>query len=132
MNKPKIITIPNHVDERGELCFLEVANIIDFDIKRVYYITNIPRSAERGHHAHKKLRQLMIAIGGNLNIELDDGKQKYNFLLSSPNQALYVPAGYWRVLKFNDKNASCFVLASEGYDEGDYIRNYDEFLQWSK
>ena len=129
MNKPRIITIPNHIDSRGEICFLEIAKTIDFDIKRIYYITNVPQGAERGRHAHKNLKQLMIAVGGSVNIELDDGKQKYNFLLSSPSQALYIPTGYWRILKFNDKNTSCFILASEEYDKNDYISNYEEFLR---
>lgn len=132
MNKPHIISITNHIDERGEICFFETAKTIDFSIKRIYYITNVPNEKERGKHAHKKLKQLMIAVGGSVNIELDDGKKKYNFLLSSPNQALYVPCGYWRVLKFLDKNATCFVFASEEYDKEDYIFDYDEFVKSKK
>ena len=71
----------------------------------------------------------MIAVGGVINVELDDGKQKYSFLLSSPNQALFIPTGYWRILKFHDKSASCFVLASEIYDANDYSSSYDDFIK---
>ena len=132
MNKPQIITVTNHIDERGEICFFETAKILDFDIRRIYYITNVPNGEERGNHAHKKLKQLMIAVGGSVNIELDDGNKKYNFLLSSPSQALYIPAGYWRVLKFLDQKTTCFVLASEKYDTDDYIFDYDEFVKTKK
>lgn len=128
MNKPRIITVESHKDNRGEIYFLEIAKTIDFNIKRIYYITNIPQNIERGHHAHKKLKQLMIAVGGEVNIKLDNGREKFNFTLSEPNQALYVPTGYWRTLTFSSNNATCFVLASEEYDESDYIFDYEKFL----
>lgn len=130
MKLPTIFKIPSYNDERGSMSFIERDNsIIDFDIKRIYYLYNIPKGRTRGDHAHKKLQQLMIAISGSIEIILDDGKKKESFLLSSPDEALYVPSGYYRHLKFT-KDAICLVIASEKYDESDYIRNYDDFIKW--
>lgn len=130
IDKPHIIAIPNSIDERGQINFLELDREIDFAIKRIYYISNVNSNKDRGHHAHKELRQLMIAVGGIVEVELDDGKNKYNFKLDSLNKALYIPKGYWRILKFSDAKTVCFVCASEKYSESDYIKDYQEFLKY--
>jgi dTDP-4-dehydrorhamnose 3,5-epimerase-like enzyme len=130
-DKPKIIKIPKCLDERGQINFFEIDKEIDFAIKRVYYISNVPNGQERGKHAHKELKQLMLAASGEVEIELDDGKNKYNFKLNSLNEALYVPKGFWRVLKIKEKTAVIMVFASQIYDEADYIFDYNEFLQYA-
>ncbi len=130
--KPNIVDIDTFIDERGKINFLEIGKEIDFAINRVYFISNVSPNKERGHHAHKKLRQFIIAVGGRVEIELDDGKNKFNFVLDSTDKGLYVPCGYWRVLRFFDKNTHCFVFASEKYAAQDYIRNYQEFLDYKK
>ncbi len=131
--KPQIIDIKNIVDERGQINFFEFEQEISFKIERVYYISQVLPNFDRGHHAHKKLQQLILAIGGIIEIELDDGLGNKNiFKLDSLNKALFVPAGYWRVLKFGSKEVVCMVFASQKYDENDYIRNYQEFLEYKK
>ncbi len=131
--KPTIIKIEKIIDERGQLNFFEIDKDIDFLIKRVYFISNVAKNKERGQHAHKKLKQLMIAVGGAVEIDLDDGLgNKFSFVLNSSSEALYIPCGYWRVLKFFDQNTNCFVFASQKYDTSDYIRNYQEFVEYKK
>ncbi len=131
--KPQLIKIPSCKDERGDLFFFEIDKILDFDIKRVYFITNIPQENQiRGQHAHKNLRQFMVAVGGKIEITLDDGNNKLKFDLNSSDLGLYVPSGLWRDVKFKDKNASLFVFASDIYQKDDYIKNYEDFLKLSR
>lgn len=131
--KPHIIEIKKVVDDRGQVNFFELGKEIDFEIKRVYYLSNVAPEQQRGKHAHKKLRQLMIAVNGVVEIEIDDGKgNKNNFVLDSIDKALYLPVGYWRVLKFSSPEALCFVFASEKYEEDDYIKDYQEFVEYKK
>ncbi len=131
-SKPQLIEIPNCKDERGDLFFFEINKILDFDVKRVYFITNIPQENQiRGNHAHKNLKQFMVAVGGEIEIALDDGENKFKFDLKSADFGLYVPNGLWRDVKFKDKNASLFVFASDIYQKDDYIEDYQEFLRLS-
>lgn len=101
-----------------------------FDLKRVYYIYDIPSGACRGHHAHKTLHQLMIAVSGSFNVKLDDGIRVWNLTLRDPKKGLLVRPGIWRKLDHFSEGAVCLVLASELYDESDYVRNYNEFLKY--
>ncbi len=100
---------------------------IPFDIKRVYYLYDVPGGADRGGHAHRDLKQLIIAASGSFDITLDDGVTKKTFSLNRPNMGLYLCPGIWRDISNFSSGAICLVLASEPYDEGDYIRLYDEY-----
>lgn len=115
-------------DARGNLGVIECGRHIPFDIKRVYYLYNVPGQAERGAHGHRKLQQFILPIAGSFDVTLDDGFSRQTFHLNNPAQGLYVASGMWRDLANFSTNAVCLVLASELYDEADYYRNYDEFL----
>jgi len=123
----KIITLPKIEDYRGNLTFIENGNHIPFDIKRTYYLYDVPGGAERAGHGHKKLHQLMIAMSGSFDIILDDGTNKKTFQLNRSYKGLYIPPMMWRVVNNFSSGAVCMVLASDYYDEGDYYRNYEEF-----
>lgn len=122
-----LFPISTVADERGKLGFLEKGSW-PFEINRVYYMHDIPKNSHRGGHAHKNLHQIVIAISGEFTIQLDDGSEKRSFTLSNPSVGLYICPMIWRDLSIFSKNAVCLVLASEIYDEYDYIRNYDNFL----
>lgn len=123
----RLIELPHIQDERGSLSFIESGAHISFDIKRIYYIYNVPDVKVRGAHAHKQLQQLIIPISGSVDIELDDGFSKKSFHLNRPDQGLYVCPMIWRDLSNFSEHAICLVLASKTYDEHDYIRDYDVF-----
>lgn len=123
-----MIELPKIQDPRGNLTFVEGGEHIPFDIKRVYYLYDVPAGAERGGHAHKALHQLIIAVSGSFDIHLDDGIEKKTFHLSSGHQGLYICPMIWREIDHFSSGAVCMVLASERYDEDDYYRDYDEFL----
>jgi dTDP-4-dehydrorhamnose 3,5-epimerase-like enzyme len=125
-----LLSIPNVRNEMGSLGIIEFKSLIDFEVKRTYFIHSIPEGSERGSHAHKALWQLMFAPSGAFKICLDDGVSFYEFKLENASQALLIPPGYWRTLRDFSSHAVCVVLASDVYDESDYIRNYDEFLKW--
>ena len=124
----KIISLPKLSDSRGDLSFIENNHQIPFNIKRVYYLYNVPHDAKRGAHSHKNLEQLMIAISGSFDITLDDGINKQTYHLNSPSKGLYIPSLIWRDIQNFSDDAVCIVLASEPYDESDYIRDYQNFL----
>lgn len=105
---------------------------VPFQVKRCYYLYDVPNNKKRGAHAHKNLIQLMIAVSGSFDVCLDDGENKKEFFLNTPSKGLLIVPGIWRDLKNFSSEAICLVLASELYDETDYIRNYDEFLQYRK
>ena len=127
--KVSIIEIPKIVDEhgRGKLSFIE-KNVIPFKIERVYYLYDVPSDAYRGGHAHKKLKQFIIALSGSFEVLLDNGKEKQKIMLNKPNKGLLIPTGVWRELDNFSSGAVCLVLASEEYDEDDYIRDYNKFI----
>ena len=125
-NIPKIIS----PEGMGSLSFVE-KEIIPFSIKRVYYLYDVPFNGERGGHAHKDLFQVLIALNGSFELLLDDGSNTKKILLDSPNIGLYIPNGIWREMNNFSKNSVCLVLASEDYDENDYIRNYQDFKEMS-
>lgn len=123
-----LVKLPHLIDHRGGLAFVEGGRHVDFSIKRIYYLYQIPQGETRGGHAHKALRQLIIAISGSFAIILDDGReQKKTIHLSDPSVGLYVCPMIWRDLALFSEDAVCLVLASEHYDEADYYRNYAEF-----
>jgi hypothetical protein len=125
----KIIEIPKITDRRGNLSFIEGGHHIPFNIKRVYYLYDLPGGASRGAHAHVALHQFMISAAGSFDVTIDDGNKIRNFHLNSSYQGLYIPPMMWRNLTKFSTNSICLVLASECYDEKDYIRNYEEFVR---
>ena len=126
----KLINMNIFGDERGKLISLEGdSDVIPFDIKRVYYIYDTIPEESRGFHAHKTLEQLIVAIDGACQFVLDDGKTREKVWLNSPNKALYIGKNMWREMKHFSYGCKLMVLASEYYDEKEYIRSYDEFLK---
>jgi hypothetical protein len=124
----RLISSQSINDARGDIGVVECGRQVPFDIKRIYYLYNIPQDAERGAHGHRKLQQVIIPLVGSFDIQLDDGQNTRKFHLNNPAQGLYVSAGLWRVLSNFSAGAVCLVLASELYDESDYYRFYDDFI----
>lgn len=122
----------HHSDRKGDLSVVHNGDTVPFDVKRVYYLYDIPGGESRGAHAHKNLYQLIIAASGSFRVTLDDGNVKRSFVLNRPYQGLLVKPGIWRDLDDFSSGAVCMVLASEVYDESDYIRDYDCFLAFRK
>jgi hypothetical protein len=124
----RIIELPKISDPRGNLTFVEGDQHVPFEIKRVYYLYDVPGGAERGGHAHKGLQQLIIAMSGSFDVVLDDGANKTRFHLNRSYYGLYVCPMIWRELDNFSSGSVCMVLASNRYDESDYYRDYAEFL----
>ena len=122
----------HHSDRKGNLTVVENGVTLPFDVKRVYYLYDVPGGENRGYHAHKDLSQLIIAASGSFSVTLDDGMCKRRFFLNRPYQGLYVKPGMWRVLDDFSSGAVCMVLASDVYQKEDYIRDYEEFLKFRK
>jgi len=118
----------HHSDRKGNLTVIENGVTVPFDVKRTYYLYDVPGGESRGGHAHRDLHQLIVAASGSFTVTLDDGSVKRTFLLNRPYQGLLVVPGIWRTLDDFSSGAVCMVLASEGYDEADYIRDYNEFI----
>ena len=124
----RIIDLPKITDPRGNLTFIEQGKHIPFDIQRVYYLYDVPGGSERGGHAHKELRQLIIAMSGSFDIVLNDGTGEKRFHLNRSYYGLYVCPMIWRELDNFSSGSVCMVLASNLYDESDYYRDYNEYL----
>lgn len=122
----------HHSDRKGNLSFVENGLTLPFDVKRVYYLYDVPGGESRGAHAHKNLEQFIVAASGSFTVTLDDGVSKRSFFLNRPYQGLYVKPGLWRDLGDFSSGAIAMVLASEVYDPNDYIRNYNEFIEFRK
>ena len=122
----------HHSERRGNLTVVENGLTLPFDVKRVYYLYDVPGGESRGAHAHRELEQLIIAVSGSFTVTLDDGNCKRSFFLNRPYQGLYVKSGMWRTLDDFSSGAVCMVLASDVYKASDYIRSYDEFIQFRK
>ena len=120
----------HHSNRKGNLSVVENGKTLPFDVKRVYYIYDVPSGESRGSHAHRELEQLIIATSGSFTITLDDGISKRTFFLNRPYQGLYIKPGLWRDLGDFSSGAVALVLASEVYQKEDYIRNYEEFLKF--
>lgn len=124
----RIIELPKITEPRGNLTFIEGNRHIPFDIRRVYYLYDVPGGAERGGHAHKALSQLIIAMSGSFDVVLDEGGEKKRFHLNRSYQGLYVCPMIWRELDNFSSGSVCMVLASNIYEESDYYRDYNEYL----
>lgn len=124
------IQLPVFNDVRGNLSFVQNDGYLPFNFKRLYYLYDVPSQASRAAHGHKKLEQFFLCLSGSFNLQLDDGYEKRNINMSIPNQGIYLPPGLWRDVTGFSSGAVCVVLASDFYDEEDYIRDYNEFLQY--
>lgn len=122
----------HHSDRKGNISVVENLITVPFNIKRVYYLYDVPGGEDRGSHAHKELKQLIIAASGSFDVTLDDGNVKRTFNLNRPYHGLLIVPGIWRDLKNFSSGAVCLVLASNIYDENDYVRNYLEFINLKK
>ena len=127
-----LIELDKHHAEQGNISIVENGKDIPFDVKRVYYLYDVPGGESRGGHAHKELRQLILAVGGSFDVILDDGDVKRTITLNKPYIGLFIVPGIWREIVNFSSGATCLVLASLCYDESDYIRNYNEFLYYFK
>ena len=124
------IDFPKIHDRRGNLTFLESERHIPFDIKRVYYLYDVPGGATRAGHAHKALQQVLIAISGSFDIFLDDGKNQKTVNMNRPFFGLYISPLTWRVINNFSSGAVCLSIVSEYYDEEDYLREYADFIKY--
>lgn len=122
----------HHSDRKGNLTVVENGKDLPFDVKRVYYLYDVPGGESRGSHAHRNLNQLIIAASGSFTVTLSDGVKKKSFFLNRPYKGLLVRPGMWRDLDDFSSGAVCMVLASDVYKAEDYIRDYDEFLEFRK
>lgn len=122
----------HHSQRKGDISVVENGETVPFDVKRVYYLYDVPGDVERGGHAHKALTQLIVAASGAFTVTLNDGKAKRSFTLNRPYQGLLVKPGIWRDLNDFSSGSVCLVLASEKYDPSDYIRDFHEFLKYRR
>jgi hypothetical protein len=125
----KIIDIPKIERQEGNIGVVE-KEVIQFDIKRVYYLFDVPSSAKRGGHAHKSLSQVLIALSGSFDVVLKDGNSTQTITLNKPDKGLLIDSTIWRELENFSSGSVCLVLASAIYNEDDYIRDYDEFINY--
>ncbi len=132
LEKCRLVDLPKISDPRGNLSFIEGSQHIPFEIKRVYYLYDVPGGSDRGSHAHKDLHQFIVAMSGSFDVILDDGLQKKRFHLNRSYYGLYVCPLMWRELDNFSSGSVCMVLASERFDETDYIRDYNEFLSLAR
>jgi hypothetical protein len=128
--KIEIVPIPKIEERRGNLSVIE-NDTVPFDIKRVYYLYDVPSGAERGGHAHKDLQQFLVALSGSFDVVLNDGTEEQIITLNKPYEGLLINSGIWRELQNFSSGSVCLVVASEVYVEDDYIRDFDEFMDYS-
>jgi len=122
----RIIELPKVHEKRGKLAVIE-KNMIPFQIKRVYYLYDIPTNAYRGGHSHQKQESFIVALSGSFDVILDDGATRQRIMLNNPDRGLYVPTGVWREIENFSSGSVCLVLASIEFDEDEYIRDYNTF-----
>lgn len=125
----RLVKLSKHNHDNGNLTVVEDCNEIPFKIKRTYYLYDIPGGVERGGHSHKALYQLIVAISGAFDVTIDDGVKSLTVTLNRPYEGLLIVPGIWRTLENFSSGSVCAVIASEHYDEDDYIRDYNEFKQ---
>ena len=126
----KLIELPKIGDPRGNLTFAEGEGHVPFAVKRAYWVYDVPAGESRGGHAHKRLKQLVVALSGSFHVMLDNGHERKTVLLNHPWQGLLIDVNTWRTLDDFSSGAVCLVLASEHYEEDDYIYDYNEFLRY--
>lgn len=127
---PRLIDINVISDDRGNIGFCQSGDV-GFEINRIYYLFDVPSQSMRGSHAHRILEQVLIAVAGSFDVELDNGlSEPLKFHLNNPAKGLQIPSGHWRTLSNFSSGAVCLVLASREYDSSDYIRDYSEFVKW--
>jgi dTDP-4-dehydrorhamnose 3,5-epimerase-like enzyme len=126
-----VIELPKIHNRAGNITPIHAWKEVPFDIQRIYYLYDVPGGETRGGHAHYKLNQLIVAVGGSFDVVIDDGKNKKTVSLNRPNYGLIITSGIWRDLQNFSSGAVLLVLASEKYDESDYIRNYKDFLVYA-
>jgi hypothetical protein len=122
------IEVPAITDPRGDLTFIEGGNHVPFEIKRIYYVYNVPVDSLRGGHAHRDLEQVVFALSGSFRMTVDDGRKRQEHYLRNPRKGIYMSRLVWREMDRFSQGAVCMVLASHAFDETDYLRDYDEFL----
>ena len=127
IEKIEIVDIPKISDPRGNLAVVE-KDTLPYEVKRIYYLYDVPSDAYRGGHSHKECMEFLVALSGSFEVVLDDGVSKKRVTLNKPNKGLLIPTGIWRELENFSSGAVCLVLASEVYEEEDYIRDYEQFI----
>ncbi len=127
-----IIELPRLKNRAGNITVVNNNDNIPFEVKRVFYIYDIPGGEDRGAHAHKDCHQFLIAVSGSFEVEMDDGTNKRTITLNRPYYGLHIPPGIWAAEKGFSSGAVCLVLASHKYDEKDYVRHYEEFIKYVK
>lgn len=131
MQKPQIIQLPKISDLRGNLSVIEEFKDIPFKIERTYWIYDVPGGEKRGGHAYKENQEFIVALSGSFDVVLDDGMEKKTFSLNRSYNGLYVPKGMWREMENFSTNSLALILSSTKYNQEDYIRDYQEFLQYA-
>lgn len=131
VNECTIIDVPKILDQRGNLAVIE-KQTLPFVFKRIYYLYDVPSNAYRGGHSHKEQSEFLIAVSGSFDVVLNDGKQTKKVTLNKPNKGLLITTNIWRELTNFSSGAVCLVLASDFFDEGDYVRNFEEFVSLKK
>lgn len=132
VNEVRVIELPKIEDHRGNLSFLESSNHIPFQIKRSYWIYDVPGGHERGGHAFQEQNEFIIALSGSFEVIVDDGVSKKSVFLNRSYYGVYIPSGLWRELRDFSTNSLALVLSSTLYSENDYIRNFQEYLEYRK
>lgn len=132
MKEPRIINLPKFLDTRGNLSFVQNITHIPFEIKRTYWLYDVPGGESRGGHAYREAEEFVIALSGSFDVIVDDGKDKKTFHLNRSYYGLYIPKGMWREMDNFSTNSLALEFASTKYDSTDYIRDYDEFLKLKK
>ncbi|OAB25707.1 WxcM-like, C-terminal [Flavobacterium fryxellicola] len=131
VNSIQLLKIPVVEDTRGNLAFVQ-KGVLPFEFKRVYYLFDVPSTAFRGGHSHIVQQEVLIALSGSFEVVLHDGFEKKSFQLNKPNVGLLIPIGIWRELQNFSSGAVCLVFASDVFEEADYIRDFDQFLESKK
>jgi hypothetical protein len=126
----RLISLPKIEDERGNLSFLENSNQIPFEIKRTYWIYDVPGGCERGGHAFKVQNEFIVALSGSFDVLINNGKQEQVFSLNRSYYGLYIPAGFWRQMQNFSTNSLALVVSSTDYDSSDYIRDFNDFVKY--
>ena len=127
--KPEILNLPKIHDPRGNLTFVQSGVQIPFDIRRCYWIYDVPAGEERGGHSHHGMSQLLVAVGGSFDVNLFDGTSWRRFTLNRPFEGLFIPPGIWRTLDNFSSGAVCLSIVSNDYDEADYVREFDDYCR---